>query len=94
MVYGVSGAPHQIDVLAIKNGRVIIVECKAGDFSPNQIKNIMAKYYDIRCHNALALSTYTIHHDGKKIIEKNPAIRYYDRIDTVHKLQRALKKYD
>jgi len=85
-VYGVSGAPHQIDVLAIKNGRVLVVECKTGEFIPTQVRNFLGKYYDTRCHKALAIAIGSIHPDGIKIIEKNPAIDYYDNIKSYKKL--------
>jgi len=91
-VYGVSGCPHQIDVLAIKNGRILIVECKSGEFNQNHLKNMLAKYYDIRCHHALAISIAEMHPDAKKIIEKNPAIKYCDNIGTVEQIKKVILK--
>lgn len=74
MVYGSSGAKHQIDVLAVKDGRILIAECKTGEFNTKQIRDLLAKYYDIRCHHAIAVTTQPIHPEAKKLIEKNPAI--------------------
>lgn len=92
LVYGVSGAPHQIDVLAIKNGRILIIECKTHEFTPLQVRNFLGKYFDIRCHQSLAISIENIHPDGIKIIEKNPAIRYYSSITNFKKLKSYLFK--
>ena len=92
MVYGVSGASHQIDVLAIKRGRVLIVECKTGEFAPTQVMNFLGKYHDIRCHQAFAISIGRIHPDAKKIIEKNAAIDYYDNIKSYAKLVEKIKQ--
>jgi len=92
MIHGVSGASHQIDVLAIKNGRVLIVECKTGDVSPTQVMNFLGKYYDIRCHKALVVVVGRIHPDAKKIIEKNAAIDYYDNIRDYKKLIRKISQ--
>lgn len=92
MIHGVSGAPHQIDVLAIKDGRILIVECKTGDFSPTKVRNFLGKYHDIRCHKALAIATGKIHPDGKKIIEKNAAIDYYDNVTSYNKLKSRISK--
>ena len=92
MIHGVSGASHQIDVLAIKNGRVLIVECKTGEFSPTQVMNFLGKYYDIRCHQALAVAIGKIHPDAKKIIEKNTAIDYHDNIRSYKKLIKKISQ--
>jgi len=92
MIYGVSGASHQVDVLAIKNGRVLIVECKTGEFSPTQVMNFLGKYYDIRCHQALAVAIGKIHPDALKIIEKNAAIDYYDNIKNIKSYKKLIKK--
>ena len=91
-VYGVSGAPHQVDVLAIKNGRILIVECKTGDFTPSQIRTFLGKYYDIRCHQALAISLENIHPDGIKLIEKNLAITSCDKITSHTRLSAKISK--
>ena len=92
LIHGVSGASHQVDVLAIKNGRVLIVECKTGEFSPTQVMNFLGKYYDIRCHQALAVAIGRIHPDAKKIIEKNAAIDYYDNIRNIRSYKKLIKK--
>ncbi len=92
LVYGVSGASHQVDVLAIKDGRILIIECKTGEFAPTQVMNFLGKYHDIRCHQALAVSIGKIHPDARKIIEKNVAIDYYDNINDYKKLIEKIKK--
>lgn len=92
MIHGVSGTSHQIDVLAIKDGRVLIVECKTGEFSPTQVMNFLAKSYDIRCHKALAIAIGEIHPDAKKVIEKNAAIDYYDNIKNYKKLVKKISQ--
>lgn len=91
-VYGVSGFPHQIDVLAIKDGRIMVVECKTGEVNQNQVKNMLAKYYDIRCHHALLVSLDIMNSDAKKIIEKNPAIKFCDNIKGVTTVKRIISK--
>jgi len=90
MVYGVSGVAHQIDVLAVKKGLILIVECKTGDFVPRQIKNLFAKYNDIKCHYAIALSMGSIHPEGKKLIEKNPAIKSCENIKNINKVKKLV----
>ncbi len=92
MIHGVSGAPHQIDVLGIKDGKILIVECKTGDFSPTQVMNFLGKYYDIRCHQALAVAVGKIHLDAKKLIQKNSAICYHDEIKSFKKLIGKISK--
>lgn len=92
MVYGVSGASHQIDVLAIKDGRILIIECKSGEFSPTEVMKFLGKYYDIRCHKALAIAIGKIHSDAKKFIEKNAAISYYDNINSYNKLYKEMSR--
>jgi hypothetical protein len=92
MVYGVSSQPHQIDVLAIKNGKIIIVECKTTRFNPIDVKNILAKYYDIRCHYAILVSLPKINIEAQKLIEKNPAIKLCDDIKNISKIKKILYK--
>lgn len=92
MIYGTSGASHQVDVLAIKNGRVLIVECKTGEFTPTQVMNFLGKYYDIRCHHALVIAIGKIHPDAKKLIEKNPAISYNENIKNYKKLIKKISQ--
>lgn len=92
MIYGASGASHQVDVLAIKNGSILIVECKTGEFSPSQVRTFLGKYYDVRCHKALAIAIGNIHPDGIKLIEKNPAITSCDKITSYRKLQKKISK--
>ena len=71
MVHGVSGASHQIDVLAIKRrSRVLIVECKTEKFAPTQVMNFWRKCYDIRCHQALAIAIGRIHPEAKSLWKK------------------------
>jgi RNase P subunit RPR2 len=92
MIYGVSSAAHQIDVLAVKEGRVLIIECKSGEFLPTQVMNFLGKYHDIRCHKAFAVAIGRIHPDAKKIIEKNAAIDYYDNIKNYAKLVKKISQ--
>ncbi|XOA43134.1 MAG: hypothetical protein ACKKMO_01510 [Candidatus Nealsonbacteria bacterium] len=90
MVYGNSGVAHQIDVLAIKKGLILIVECKTGDFISRQIKNLLAKHNDIGSHYAMVLTMGSVHPEGKKLIERNPAIKICENIRNVKKIKKLL----
>ena len=91
-IHGASGVRHQIDVLAVKNGRVLIVECKKGDFTPSKVVQFLGKYYDIRSHQALAVAVGTIHPDGMKMIEKNLSIRACDKMTSRKRVIRLISK--
>ena len=49
-VLGASGIPHEIDVLGIKNGFVLIVECKTGQAKREDVFNFWAKFLDLKVH--------------------------------------------
>lgn len=55
-VMGSSGILHPIDVLAIKNGRVLIAECKTGAIDARDISHFMTQKSDIPSHFGLFMS--------------------------------------
>ena len=74
-VMGASGILHEVDVLAIRNGTVLICECKTGKVSRNDVFNFCTKVGDLKAHIAiLALIKELPEPETREFVKKNPAI--------------------
>jgi len=74
-VMGSSGILHEIDFLAIKEGIILIGECKTGKVSRNDVFNFCTKANDIKAHRSiLALMSELPEPETRDFIKKNPAI--------------------
>jgi hypothetical protein len=74
-VMGASGIPHEVDILAIKNGMVVICECKTGKVSRNNVFNFCTKVSDLKGHvSILALIKELPEPETREFLRKNQAI--------------------
>ncbi|MDH5733676.1 MAG: hypothetical protein OEY88_07830 [Candidatus Bathyarchaeota archaeon] len=74
-VMGASGILHEIDVLAIRNGIVLVCECKTGKVSRNDVFNFCTKVADLKAHiSILALIGELPESETREFIKKDPAI--------------------
>lgn len=72
---GASGILHEVDVLAIKNGTVIVCECKTGKISRNDVFNFCTKVGDLKTHmSILALIRELPEPQTREFVRKNRAI--------------------
>lgn len=55
-VMGASGIAHQIDILAIKEDKILIAECKTGHINTRDISHFIVQKIDIPSHFGLFLS--------------------------------------
>lgn len=74
-VMGASGILHEIDVLAIRKGTVLVCECKTGKVSRNDVFNFCTKVGDLKAHvSILALIEELPESETREFVKKNPAI--------------------
>jgi len=74
-VMGASGILHEVDVLAIRNGTILIAECKTGKVSRNDVFNFCTKVGDLKVHvSILALIKELPEPETREFVKKNPAI--------------------
>jgi len=72
---GASGIMHEVDVLAIRDGTIVIAECKTGKVSRNDVFNFCTKISDLKAHvSILALIKELPDPETREFIKKNPAI--------------------
>jgi len=72
---GASGILHEVDVLAIKKGTVVVTECKTGKVSRNDVFNFCTKINDLKAHvSILALIKGLPEPETREFLRKNPAI--------------------
>jgi len=74
-VLGSSGIRHEVDVLGVKNGYVLICECKTGKVARHDVFNFWTKTYDIKTHlSILALIGELPEPETRQFILKNPSV--------------------
>ena len=84
-VMGSSGVLHEVDVLAIRNGTVLVAECKTGKVSRNHVFNFCTKVNDLRAHvSILALIQELPEPETREFVKKNPMII---RLENMGRLQ-------
>lgn len=86
-VMGASGILHEVDVLGIRNGTVLIAECKTGKVSRNDVFNFCTKVGDVKAHvSILALINELPEPETREFVKKNPAII---RLENMGKMKEA-----
>jgi len=93
-VYGTSGVKFEIDVLAAKEGKILIVECKTGNTGLNELSSFIAKFYDIKAHRALFVSLPKANKEMRNMVKKNRAFFLIDNIKNDNSLTKELKKVE
>jgi len=72
---GASGILHEIDILAIRRGVVVVGECKSGKVTRNDVFNFCTKISDLKAHvSILALIKELPEPETREFVKKNPAI--------------------
>lgn len=80
-IMGASGVPHEIDVLAIKEGNIIVAECKTGKVSRQDVFNFLTKTQDLKVHmGILALLESLPEPETKDFVKKNRLLHLIDNM--------------
>jgi hypothetical protein len=90
-IYGNSGVRLEIDILAIKKGFSLIVECKSGGTSAKDLSTFLAKFNDIKTNLALFISTQKVDGQIKSLVRKNFSFTLLDDIKNDRNLEKQLK---
>lgn len=81
LVLGSSGIFHEVDVLAIKKGTVLVSECKTGKVKRHDVFNFWAKVTDLKAHmGLLTLLKGLPEPETRRFIEKNPMIVSLEKV--------------
>lgn len=87
-VLGSSGIRHEVDVLGVKDGYVLVCECKTGNVSRQDVFNFWTKTYDIRSHlSILALVQELPEPETRQFILKNPSVALLENLGEKKKKQ-------
>jgi len=74
-VMGASGILHEIDVVAIKGGTLVVGECKTGKVSRNDVFNFYTKIGDTKAHFSIfAFIASFPDPETRDFVKRNPAI--------------------
>jgi Holliday junction resolvase/predicted RNA-binding Zn-ribbon protein involved in translation (DUF1610 family) len=94
---GSSGVSHEIDTLAIKEGNIIVVECKTGKVTRNDVFNFLTKAQDLKAHTGvLALLGELPEKETRDFVKKNRLLaplenmRSLKESETLERLKAAL----
>ena len=80
-VLGSSGIRHEVDVLGVKDGYVLVCECKTGNVSRQDVFNFWTKTYDIKSHlSILALIQELPEPETRQFILKNPSVTLLENL--------------
>jgi hypothetical protein len=72
---GMSGIPHEIDILGIKKGFILIAECKTGKLARSDIFTFSTKITDLKSHVALFMSLLPLPDpETREFLTKNPMV--------------------
>ena len=91
-IYGTSGVKFEIDILATKQGKTLIVECKTGGSGLNNLSSFLAKFYDIKTDLALFASLQKTGADMKSMVSRRKNFILLDHIKSDRDLIRRLKQ--
>ena len=91
-IFGNSGVKFEIDVLASKGGRTLIVECKSGGSGLNDISSFIAKFYEIKTTSAAFVSIPKTQKDGHRMGQIVGGLSVIDDIKSDRDLNRKLRK--
>jgi len=87
-VMGSSGVLHEVDVLAIKEGTVLVVECKTGRVARKDVFNFCTKVNDLKAHlSILALIQELPERETREFVKKNPAIIRLENMGSLQETQ-------
>jgi hypothetical protein len=91
---GTSGIPHEIDILGIKKGFVLIGECKTGKVKREDVFTFSTKATDLKSHVALFFSLLPLPEpETREFIEKNPTMILIENACELKK-EEIVKKLD
>ena len=80
-ILGASGVRHEIDILAIKESRICLAECKTGKIARADVFNFWTKVYDIRSHISLFASLKKMPDpETRQFLENKPSIILLENI--------------
>lgn len=80
-VLGSSGIRHEVDVLGVKDGYVLVCECKTGNVSRQDVFNFWTKTYDIKSHlSILALIQELPEPETRQFVLKNPSVTLLENL--------------
>ena len=83
-VMGASGILHEIDVVAIKNGTLVVCECKTGKVSRNDVFNFYTKVGDTKAHfSILAMIGKLPETQTRDFIKRNPGFISLENMGTI-----------
>ncbi len=91
-IYGSSEVKFEIDVLATKKGKSLIVECKSGGTGLSSLSSFLAKFYDIKTDLALFVSLTKAGQDMKNMVSRRKNFYLIDHVKSDNDLVRRLKR--
>jgi hypothetical protein len=91
-IYGASSVKFEIDILATKQGKTLIVECKSGSSGLNNISSFLAKFYDIKTDLALYVSLPKVGHEMKNMVKRRKNFTLIDDVKSDKDIIRRLKQ--
>ncbi len=97
LVLGSSGINHEVDILAIKNGYVMICECKTGNIARKDVFNFSTKNHDIKSNYAFWFSLEKLpDRESEDYMKKTPELMHLDNLQesTEDKILNELEKID
>jgi len=96
-ILGTSGIPHEVNLLAIKKGFVLVGECKTGKVSREDVFTFSTKMTDLKSHLGLfGLLGELPEPETREFIEKNPAVTLIEKMcelkrkDLIERLRSAI----
>lgn len=92
-IVGASGVSFEIDILAIKNGYMMIGECKSGKIKQEHLTNFLSKFNEIRSHYAFFFSLASVEKTMETMVEKNPAFHLIQGNLNDNKILKELQKF-
>jgi len=98
-ILGTSGIRHEVNLLAIKKGFVLVGECKTGKVSREDVFTFSTKMTDLRCHLGLfGLLGELPEPETREFMKKNPAVTLIEKMcdlkrkDLIERFQNAIGK--
>lgn len=91
-VYGTSGVKFEIDILATKQGKSLVVECKSGGSGLNNLASFLAKFYDIKTDLALFISLPKVGSDMRSMVSRRKNFILLDQVKNDKDLLKRLRE--
>jgi len=96
-ILGTSGIPHEVNLLAIKKGFVLVGECKTGKVSREDVFTFSTKMTDLKSHLGLfGLLGELPEPETREFMKKNPAVTLIEKMcdlkrkDLIERFQHAI----